>query len=64
VSADEAVVVVGSEIRDFAAVRASGKYRQTLTEFWVRLVAHTRKHGEMDFHEHPARFPILMNASS
>jgi hypothetical protein len=65
-SVDEAVEIVSSEIRDFAEVRAPGKYHQTLTEFWVHLVAHTREHGDLDadFDEHLARFPILMDSSA
>jgi hypothetical protein len=66
VSVTEAVEVVSSEIRDFAAIHAPGKYHQTLTEFWVHLVAHTCALGETDadFDEHLARFPILMNSSA
>jgi hypothetical protein len=62
-SVEEAVQVVGSEIREFAAVRAPGKYHQTLTEFWVRLVAHTREQGDLGtgFDDHLAHFPILMD---
>jgi hypothetical protein len=66
VSLTDAVEVVSSEIREFAALHAPGKYHQTLTEFWVRLVAHTCALGEVgaDFDEHLARFPILMNSSA
>jgi hypothetical protein len=62
----EAAHVVGSEIREFAAVHAPGKYHATLTQFWVRLVAHTRAHGDpdMNFEDHLARFPILLNTSA
>src|ERR1700728_5031134 len=63
-SVEKAMEVVGSEIRDFAAVRGPGKYHQTLTEFWVHLVAHTRENGDVDaaFDAHLARFPILMDS--
>jgi hypothetical protein len=62
----EAVEVVSSEIREFAAIHAPGKYHETLTQFWVHLVAHTRAQGEADadFDEHVKRFPILMNSSA
>jgi hypothetical protein len=65
-SMDEAAEVVKSEIRDFASIHAPGKYHETLTQFWVQLVAHTRaqrKAGE-DFEAHLDRFPILMNTSA
>lgn len=65
-SVAEAMEVVGSEIREFAQDRAPGKYHETLTQFWVLLVAHTRvyaKPGE-DFDEHVARFPILMDSKA
>ena len=64
--ADEAAQLVGSEIRGFAELHAPGKYHETLTQFWVHLVAHTRAKGDAgaDFEEHLARFPILMNASA
>lgn len=62
----DAVEVVSTEIREFAVINAPGKYHQTLTEFWVHLVAHTRERGDIDasFDEHLARFPILMNSSA
>jgi hypothetical protein len=60
----EAIKVVSAEIREFASIHAPGKYHETLTQFWVHLVAHTRAHGAIDagFDEHLARFPILMNS--
>jgi len=57
----EAVRIVSSEIREFAQLHAPGKYHETLTRFWVHLVAHTRVDaapGE-DFDEHLVRFAIL-----
>ena len=62
----EAVDLVGAEIREFAALHAPGKYHETLTHFWVYLVAHTRAHGDVraDFDEHLARNQILMNSSA
>lgn len=64
--ASEAGGFVGSEIRVFASLHAPGKYHETLTQFWVRLVAHTRDYGVVgdDFDEHLARFPILMNKNA
>jgi hypothetical protein len=54
----EAMEVVRSEIREFAAINAPGKYHETLTQFWVHLVAHTRSRGEVnsDFEEHLVDF--------
>jgi hypothetical protein len=65
-SAAEAAQFVGSEIRGFAEIHAPGKYHETLTQFWVHLVAHTRAQDDAgaDFEEHLARFPILMNTSA
>jgi hypothetical protein len=62
----EATEVVSSEIREFAALHAPGKYHETLTQFWVRLVAHTREHRGVNaqFDEHLARFPILMDSGA
>lgn len=54
--------IVGDEIRSFAAERAPGKYHETLTVFWVRLVAHTLRTGPGgDFQTHLERFPILLD---
>ena len=63
---DGAIEVVGSEIRAFAALRAPGKYHETMTQFWVRLVAHTRSiDGDPgDFDAHLRRFPILLDAAA
>ena len=59
--AEQAERIVSNEIRDFAAVHAPGKYHQTMTSFWVRLVAHTISVVDSDdFGEHVRRFPILL----
>ena len=59
---DEGERLVSNEIREFAAQRAPGKYHQTMTTFWVRLVAHTlAADGSGDFEEHLSRFPILLD---
>jgi hypothetical protein len=56
----EAEDLVADEISRFAAVHAPGKYHDTLTRFWVRLVAHTRSvDGGDDFDAHMSRFPVL-----
>jgi hypothetical protein len=61
--AERAERVVTEEIRSFADVNAPGRYHETLTRFWLRLVAHTRAHGSLDedFDHHVERFPILMD---
>ncbi len=59
---EHAEALVSAEIRSFAARRAPGKYHQTTTSFWLRLVAHTldvEDGGEFD--QHLARFPILLD---
>jgi hypothetical protein len=62
----EAQAVVADEISRFAAINAPGLYHETLTQFWVRLVAHTREHSRpgTDFDTHVARFPILSDKSA
>lgn len=51
---------MSDEIRDFAARHAPGKYNQTMTSFWVRLVAHTLDVNDSgSFDQHLARFPVL-----
>lgn len=62
----EAMEIVRSEISEFARLHAPGKYHETLTQFWVRLVAHTREHAVADdeFDEHLERFPILTNKNA
>lgn len=58
----EAQAAVSDEIRRFAAIRAPGKYHETLTAFWVTLVAHTVSiNDEPDFDRHLAQFPILVD---
>ena len=53
---------MSKEIRDFAAVHAPGKYNQTMTSFWVRVVAHTLAVDDSGtFDEHLIRFPILLD---
>lgn len=65
-SLPEATEVVSSEIREFAALNAPGKYHETLTQFWVRLVAHTRAQRDVneEFGAHLDRFPILMDSGA
>ncbi len=38
---EAATTVVADEIRAFADVHAPGRYHETLTRFWVKLVAHS-----------------------
>jgi hypothetical protein len=62
VGAHRAEQLISDEIRDFAAVHAPGKYHQTMTSFWVRLVAHTLETDDSgSFDEHIVRFPILLD---
>ncbi len=60
---DEAAELVAREISRFAAANAPGRYHETLTRFWVRLVAHTRSVDDepVDFDTHLARFPVLLD---
>jgi hypothetical protein len=54
--------IIADEIRSFAEINAPGLYHETLTRFWVRVVAHTRANGEFDdFDSHVEHFPILMD---
>jgi|HubBroStandDraft_1064217.scaffolds.fasta_scaffold50819_3 hypothetical protein len=58
----EAETIVSDEIRDFAARHAPGKYHQTMTSFWVRLVAHTLEVADSgDFERHVAQLPVLLD---
>jgi hypothetical protein len=58
--AERAEQHVSDEIREFAARHAPGKYHQTMTSFWVRLVAHTLDVDDSgSFDQHLARFPVL-----
>jgi hypothetical protein len=63
---EDAIELLGSEIRAFAETRAPGKYHETMTQFWVRLVAHTRSidRDPSDFDAHLQRFPILLDAQA
>ncbi len=63
---DEAESIVAREIRQFAVANgASGRYHETLTRFWVRLVGHAMENatdaGNID--ELLARFPFLVDKS-
>jgi hypothetical protein len=63
---DEAESIVAHEIRQFAVANgASGRYHDTLTRFWVRLVGHTMENapevGSID--GLLARFPFLLDKS-
>jgi hypothetical protein len=58
--------IVADEIKRFAALHAPGRYHETITQFWVTLVAHTREVAEQssDFDSHVARFPVLLDKSA
>ena len=65
-SKDEAERLLAREIRQFAVANgASGRYHDTLTRFWVRLVGHAMENapeaGSID--ELLARFPFLLDKS-
>jgi hypothetical protein len=63
---DEAESVVAREIRQFAVANGvSGRYHDTLTRFWVRLVCHAMDHGPEagSIDELLARFPFLLDKS-
>ena len=55
--------IVSEEFRDFAAVAAPGRYHETLTRFWVRLVEHTVEQARYpnDFDQLLVDFPILVD---
>ncbi len=58
---DVAERIIADEIRGFADINAPGRYHETLTRFWVQVVAHTRALGDGDdFDTHVEQFPILM----
>ena len=61
---EEAVLFVATEIHDFAEAHAPGKYHETLTQYWVSVVAHTRSAGGdvSDLEDHLERFPMLLNS--
>ena len=58
--------IVADEIRDFAAVRAPGRYHETITQFWLRLVEHTIQHAREadEFDQLLIDFPILTDATA
>lgn len=60
---ESATTVVADEIRAFAEINAPGRYHETLTRFWVNLVAHTRsvEDGGSDFSTQLARHPVLLD---
>jgi hypothetical protein len=63
---DEAESIVAREIRRFAVANgASGRYHDTLTRFWVRLVGHAMENapGARSIDELLARFPFLLDKS-
>lgn len=62
-SPQSAPSVVADEIRGFADVHAPGRYHETITQFWVKLVAHTRVAGpkDADFQTHLTRYPVLLD---
>ena len=65
-SPDSSPSIIADEIRRFADVHAPGRYHETITQFWVRLVAHTRAAaGEAtDFQTHVTRYPILLDKTA
>ena len=58
--------IVADEIKLFADVHAPGRYHETITQFWVTLVAHTREvaREDSDFDTHVASFPVLLDKST
>lgn len=61
---DEAERLVAREIRQFAIANgASGRYHETLTRFWVRLVGHAMENAAEArcIDELLARFPFLLD---
>jgi hypothetical protein len=63
---EEAATFVAGEIREFADKNAPGRYHETLTRFWVKLVAHTRSVAEesTDFDAHVGDFAVLLDKSA
>lgn len=58
--------MVAQEIQRFAVANgASGKYHDTLTRFWVRLVGHVMENAPeaQSIDELLARFPLLLDKS-
>ena len=63
---EEAENIVSREIQQFAVANgASGRYHETLTRFWVRIVGHAMENapetGTID--ELVAKFPFLLDKS-
>ena len=61
---DEAERLVAREIQRFAVANgASGRYHDTLTRFWVRLVGHPMENATnvVSIDELLARFPFLLD---
>jgi hypothetical protein len=54
---------VSEEISSFADVHAPGRYHETLTRFWVKLVSHTcsADAADADFQSQLARFLVLLD---
>ncbi len=61
-----AASIIADEIKRFADVHAPGKYHETITRFWVALVAHTKSVAaqDTDFDVHVARYPVLLDKSA
>jgi hypothetical protein len=63
---DQAERIVAREIQQFAIANgASGKYHDTLTRFWVRLLGHAMENAPdvRSIDELLARFPFLLDKS-
>ncbi len=63
---DEAEQIVSREIQQFAIANgASGRYHDTLTRFWVRLIGHAMETAPetRSVDELLARFPFLLDKS-
>jgi hypothetical protein len=63
---DEAESIVAREIQQFAVANgASGKYHDTLTRFWLRLVGHAIENAPnvWSIDELLAKFPFLLDKS-
>ena len=63
---ESAPSLIADEISRFADVHAPGLYHETITQFWVKLVAHTRAaDGEgTDFDGHVSRYPLLLDKNA
>ena len=63
---EAAIDLAVDEIRGFADVHAPGRYHDTITRFYMRLLAHTRSvdDGAADFEGHLSRFPLLLDKHS